>query len=235
MAMSDCEACLVRNRAICAALAEDELALLSRMGRKQHVTRGQTLVWEGDEALVVANVIQGVLKLSISTADGREQIVGVVFPSDFIGRPFGTESPYSVTALTDAEICIFTRAAFEGFAKDHPDLQHKLLQRTLDELDRARQWMMLLGRKTASERIATLLLEMSNRLGSATCAAIAPFLDEFDLPMDRQQIGDVLGLTIETVSRQLTKLKEAAMIELPDRRRVVIKDRRGLEQLALAA
>ncbi|MEY3702495.1 MAG: Transcriptional activator protein FnrL [Pseudomonadota bacterium] len=209
--------------------------MLSKMGRKHHVTRGQTLVWEGDEALVVANVIQGVLKLSVSTADGREQIVGVVFPSDFIGRPFGTESPYGVTALTDAEICIFTRAAFEDFAKDHPDLQHKLLQRTLDELDRARQWMMLLGRKTASERIATLLLEMSNRLGGATCAAIAPFLDEFDLPMDRQQMGDVLGLTIETVSRQLTKLKEAAVIELPDRRRVIIKDRRRLEQLALAA
>jgi CRP/FNR family transcriptional regulator len=105
----------------------------------------------------------------------------------------------------------------------------------LDELDRARQWMMLLGRKTASERIATLLLEMSNRLGSAGCSAIAPFLNEFDLPMDRQQMGDVLGLTIETVSRQLTKLKDAEMIELPDRRRVVIKDRRRLEQLADAA
>ena len=233
--MSDCDACLVRNRAICAALDPEELAALSKLGRKQMVTRGQTLVWEGDEALVVANVIQGVLKLSVSTADGREQIVGVVFPSDFIGRPFGKESPYGVTALTDAEVCIFTRAAFDGFAKEHPDLQHKLLQRTLDELDRARQWMMLLGRKTASERIATLLLEMSNRLGSAGCSAIAPFLNEFDLPMDRQQMGDVLGLTIETVSRQLTKLKEAEMIELPDRRRVVIKDRRRLEQLADAA
>jgi CRP/FNR family transcriptional regulator len=114
-------------------------------------------------------------------------------------------------------------------------LQHKLLQRTLDELDRARQWMMLLGRKTASERIATLLLEISNRLGSSNCSAISPFLDEFDLPMDRQQMGDVLGLTIETVSRQLTKLKDADMIALPDRRRVVIKDRRRLEHLADAA
>ena len=117
--MSDCEACLVRNRAICSALSPDELGALSKLGRKQMVSRGQTLVWEGDEALVVANVIQGVLKLSVSTADGREQIVGVVFPSDFIGRPFGKESPYGVTALTDAEVCIFTRAAFDGFAKDH--------------------------------------------------------------------------------------------------------------------
>ena len=129
----------------------------------------------------------------------------------------------------------FTRSGFDSFAKSHPDLQHKLLERTLDELDRARQWMMLLGRKTAAERIATLLLEISNRLGSSNCSVISPFLDEFELPMDRQQMGDVLGLTIETVSRQLTKLREAALIELPDRRTVVIKDRRRLEELALAA
>jgi CRP/FNR family transcriptional regulator len=184
---------------------------------------------------VVANVIRGVLKLSVSTADGREQIVGVVFPSDFIGRPFGKESPYGITALTEAEVCIFTRSAFDSFAKDHPNLQHKLLQRTLDELDRARQWMMLLGRKTASERIATLLIEVSNRLGATGCSAIEPFLDRFELPMDRQQMGDVLGLTIETVSRQLTKLKDADIIELPDRRSVIIKDRRRLEDLSVAA
>jgi CRP/FNR family transcriptional regulator len=210
----------------------EELAVLSRMGRKQKVARGQTLLWEGDEAPVVANVIDGVLKLAVSAVDGREQIVGVVFPSDFIGRPFGKESPFSVTALTDAEVCIFNRSGFDDFARSHPDLQNKLLQRTLDELDRARQWMMLLGRKTASERIATLLLETSNRLGDAGCAPITPFLDRFELPMDRQQMGDILGLTIETVSRQMSKLKDAGIIGLPDRRSVVIQDRGRLTDLA---
>ena len=100
----------------------------------------------------------------MSLADGREQIVGIVFSSDFIGRPFGKESPYGVTALTDAEVCVFTRAAFDGFAKEHPDLQHKLLERTLDELDRARHWMMLLGRKSATEKVASFLLQMAERL-----------------------------------------------------------------------
>jgi CRP/FNR family transcriptional regulator len=230
--MSDCSICVVRNRAICSALDKNELAALSRLGRKQKVARGQTLLWEGDEAPVVANVIGGVLKLAVSTADGREQIVGVVFPSDFIGRPFGKESPFSVTALTDAEVCIFSRSGFDGFAREHPNLQHKLLQRTLDELDRARQWMILLGRKTATERIATLLLEISNRMGDSGCAPIAPFLDRFELPMDRQQMGDILGLTIETVSRQMSKLKEAGVIGLPDRRSVLIQDRRRLADLA---
>jgi CRP/FNR family transcriptional regulator len=190
------------------------------------------LLWEGEEAPVVANVISGVLKLSVSTAEGQEQIVGVVYPSDFIGRPFGKESPFSVTALSDAEVCLFARSAFDAFAREHPDLQHRLLQRTLDELDRARQWMLLLGRKTASERIATLLIEISERLGESGCAPIAPFLDRFELPMDRQQMGDILGLTIETVSRQLTKLKQGNLIDLPDRRTVFIRDRKRLEHIA---
>lgn len=233
--MSDCSQCVVRNRAICSGLLPDELQALSKLGRKQSVGRGQTLLWEGDESLVVANVINGVLKLAVSTADGREQIVGVAFASDFIGRPFGKESPYSVTALTDAEVCVFTRSAFDGFAKEHPDLQHKLLQRTLDELDRARQWMMLLGKKTASERIATLLLEISARTSDNGCAIMPANLDSFELPMDRQQMGDLLGLTIETVSRQLTKLKASGMIDLPDRRTVIIRDRNRLSNLAEAA
>lgn len=233
--MKDCTQCVVRNRAICAGLNPDELATLGALGRKQAVQRGQTVVWEGDDALVVANVIAGVLKLSISTADGREQIVGVVFPSDFIGRPFGKESPYSVTALTDAELCVFTRAAFDGFSRQHPDLQNRLLQRTLTELDRARHWMLLLGKKTASEKIASLLLEVSNRLGDTGCSTALMDLDQFEMPMDRQQMGDVLGLTIETVSRQLTKLKDAGMIDLPNRRTVVIQDRMRLRNLAIAA
>src|SRR3546814_11021302 len=107
------------------------------------------MLWDGDEGPGVANVLDGVLKLVVAAADGREQIVGVVFPSDFIGRPFGKESPYSVTAMTDAEVCIFNRKSFDDFASAHPDLQHKLLRRTLDELDRARHWMMLPGRKSA--------------------------------------------------------------------------------------
>lgn len=232
--MKDCTECVVRNQAICAGLTPDELQALSRLGRKQTVQRGQTVVWEGDESLVVANVIDGVLKLSIGTADGREQIVGVVFPSDFIGRPFGKESPYSVTALTDAELCIFTRSAFDGFARQHNELEHKLLQRTLTELDRARAWMLLLGKKTAGERVASLLLEVSTRLRHSGCSHMDE-LNRFELPMDRQQMADLLGLTIETVSRQLTKLKEAGLIELPDRRTVIIHDRPRLTDIAIAA
>lgn len=233
--MKDCSQCIVRNRAICAGLESDEIDALGELGRKQRVTKGQTVVWEGDDSVVVANVIEGVLKVSMSMSDGREQIVGIVFSSDFIGRPFGQQSPYSVTALTDAELCIFSRSTFDSFARQHPELEHKLLRRTLNELDRAHEWMLLLGKKTATERIATLLLEMSVRMGETGCTADQNGLDAFELPLDRQQMGDVLGLTIETVSRQLSRLKADGVIQLPDRRTVSIRDRARLQDLAAAA
>lgn len=228
--MTDCATCIVRNRAICASLNSEELALLSQMGRRQRVKAGHTLLWEGDDAPVVANVLEGVLKLVVGAADGREQIVGIVFPSDFIGRPFGKESPYSVTAMTDAEVCIFNRNSFDEFASSHPDLQQKLLRRTLDELDRARHWMMLLGRKSAAEKVASFLLEMSERLSGQGCEGGVS--GAFELPFGRQQIADILGLTIETTSRQLTKMRADGVLDLPSRREIVITDRAAMEMIA---
>jgi CRP/FNR family transcriptional regulator len=224
---------VVRNRAICAALDAQEIELLNGIGRRKALAAGQSLIWEGEDSVLVANVIEGILKLSTGTEDGREQIVGVVYPSDFIGRPFGATTRHSVTALTDARVCVFSRSDFDRFAAEHPKLEHKLLQRTLSELDRTRAWLLLLGRKSAEEKVASFLLDMSERLIDPGCesAGDGP-LDRFDLPFSRQQIGDILGLTIETVSRQLTKLKRDGVIDLPTRRAVEIRDRAALEFLA---
>jgi CRP/FNR family transcriptional regulator len=170
-----------------------------------------------------------VLKLSTGTEDGREQIVGVVYPSDFIGRPFGGTTNHGVTALTDARVCVFSRVDFDGFARKHPELEHKLLQRTLGELDRTRRWMLLLGRKSASEKVASFLIELSDRLAPLTCEGEGDGIAaRFHLPFSRQQIADVLGLTIETVSRQFTRLKTEGLIDLPSRREVVIANRHAL-------
>lgn len=186
-------------------------------------------MWEGEDSILVANVIDGVLKLSTGTEDGREQIVGVVYPSDFIGRPFGATTGHGVTALTEAQVCVFTRRDFDAFAREHPALEHKLLQRTLGELDRTRRWMLLLGRKSAGERVASFLLEMSERLVEKGCQGTHDHpLSRFTLPFSRQQVADVLGLTIETVSRQFTRLKSEGLIDLPSRREVAIIDREGL-------
>jgi CRP/FNR family transcriptional regulator len=230
--MTACDTCPVRNRAICAALDEAELAALNAVGRRRTIEAGEPLIWEGDDSILVANVIDGILKLSTGTEDGREQIVGVVYPADFIGRPFGATTRHSVTALTAARVCVFARADFDRFAGEHPGLEHKLLQRTLAELDRTRTWMLLLARKSAEEKIATFLLDMSERLAEPGCEDGNDPLDRFDLPFSRQQIGDVLGLTIETVSRQMTKLRRDGVIDLPTRRAVVILDRQRLRAIA---
>lgn len=219
-----CATCAVRSQAICASLAPAQLEALAKIGRRRSFSAGQTLVWEAEESLLVANVIEGVLKLSTSTGDGREQIVGIVYPSDFIGRPFGEHSHHSVTALTDARVCLFTRRDFDAFARQHPEVGHELLRRTLRELDRARTFMLLLGRKTAEERVASLLIDMASRLSD----------DEgrFQLPIGRQQIADLLGMTIETVSRQLTRMQVADIIGIEGRRGIYVRDPNALAAAA---
>ncbi|GGD70708.1 Crp/Fnr family transcriptional regulator [Croceicoccus mobilis] len=224
-----CDTCAIRNRAICADLENQEIDLLNTIGRRRTLAPGEQLLWEGDEAVLVANVIDGVLKLSTQTSDGREQILGLTYPSDFLGRPFGETTPYGVEALTEAQVCVFERRDFDRFAREHPRLEHRLLERTLAELDRTRRWMLLLGRMNAEQKLAAFLLEMVDRLGvnSATDNGAA-----LTLPLSRQQIADVLGLTIETVSRQFTRMKNEGLIDLPSRREVVILDRGALEDRA---
>ena len=232
--MSYCDECLVRNTAICAVLDSKEIEAINQIGRRRWLKPGESLAWEGDESVLVANVIEGVLQLTTGTEDGREQVVGVVYPSDFIGRPFGATTNHSITAITDAHVCVFGRSNFDRFANEHPALEHKLLKRTLNELDRTREWMLLLSRKTAEERVATFLLDMSKRIGTAACAhGDGGSADNtLALPFTRQQIGDILGLTIETVSRQMSALKRDGVIALPSRREIAILDRARLEALA---
>ncbi len=228
-----CQACSVRNRAICADLDDGEIALLNKIGRQRRLEAGESLLWEGDEAVFVANVVSGVLKLSTQTSDGREQILGLAYASDFLGRPFGDTTPYNAEALTETVVCVFRRSDFERFTIEHSKLEHKLLERTLGELDRTRRWMLLLGRMNAEERLATLLLEIGKRSVAANCDnSNSTDRDRFELPMSRQQIADILGLTIETVSRQFTKMREEGVIEIQGRRHVTICKRGALEDLA---
>lgn len=227
---SFCDTCSVRNRAICSDLSCDELAALNGIGRQRKLHAGEQLIWEGDEAVLVANVIDGLLKLSSQTSDGREQILGIAYPSDFLGRPFGGSTPYGVEALTDAQVCVFERRDFDRFAREHPRLEHKLLERTLSELDRTRKWMLLLGRMNAEQKIASFLLQAADRASETSGSARSA--GSFDLLLSRQQIADILGLTIETVSRQMTRMKSQGLIDLPSRRTVTILDRYALEDRA---
>lgn len=228
-----CADCQVRDQSLCGSLSDEELRSLNAIGRHRKLERGQTLLWAGDDALLCANLLSGVLKLSAATADGREQIVGLLYPADFVGRPFAESAEHTITALTDAELCVFPRKPFEETLEEHARMERLLLRRTLAALDDARNRMLLLGRKTAEEKVASFLLDMSVHL--APEASQGGRAVTFDLPLTRAQIADVLGLTIETVSRQMTRLKRAGLIDLPAGRLVTIRDRDALEERAEAA
>ena len=229
--MNPCAECSIRDKAICQSLDDADLDRLNHMSRRHTIARGETLQWEGDDALVVGNVIDGVLKLASANVDGRDQTLGILFPSDFIGRPFGRKTNHSIVAMTEASVCTFLRGPFDDFAREHHELEHHLLERTLTDLDRTRHWMMLLGRKSAAERVAAFLLEMAARLEAAPPPPPAG-TTRFHLPFGRQEIADLLSLTIETVSRQMTKLRDDGVIDIPDRRTVVVLDRHALESCA---
>lgn len=221
-----CADCAVRDSALCASLADHELEALNAIARHKVVPRGQVFAWEGDASSLCANIVSGVLKVTSATADGREQIVGLLYAGDFVGQPFRAETSLTVTALSDADLCIYPRRSFEAVLDDHSKLERMLLQRTLSALDDARARMLSLGRKSAAERVSGFLVEMADRCATGDAD------DSFDLPLTRGQMADVLGLTIETVSRQLTNLKGAGLIALLPGRGVTIIERAGLEARA---
>ena len=230
--MTDCAQCPVRDQAICSSLADEGVARLGQLGRLQRIRRGTVLQWEDEESLLVGNVIEGVLKLSSTASDGREQTLGLAYQGDFVGRPFGRKSAHSVVALTDARVCTFRRSEFDSFARTQPELEHELLERALTDLDRARSWMMLLGRKNASQKIATFLLEMAAARERGCAGRVE--MTAIELPCGRQEMADMLGTTIETVSRQITELRNRRIIATPGPRRFIVLDSEALKVQAEA-
>lgn len=224
-----CAECAVRDQALCSTLSDTELARLNAISRRQSVAKGSTVMWAGDESVVCGNVLSGVLKMTASTADGREQIVGLLYAPAFVGQPQPGELPFSITALTDSELCIFPRGSFQALLDEHLKMERLLLRRTMSALDEARLRMLLLSRGTAEEKVAGFLLEMLDRFGDADAGA-TDRPTTIELPLARGQIADVLGLTIETVSRQMTNLRTAGIVALPGGRTVTVLDRERLHE-----
>lgn len=220
MATNDCAQCPIRHRAVCAKCDEDELVLLEAMKDYRTFKAGETIVWRGEPLEFVASVVKGVATLSKTMEDGRTQMVGLLLPSDFIGRPGRRTIDFDVVANDDVTLCCFQRTRFEQLVQDTPHVAERLMELALDELDAARDWMVLLGRKTAREKICTFIEMLTRRLDpeqSKTSQQVA-------LHMTRDQIADYLGLTLETVSRQFSALKKEKIINFSDRRHFTVTD-----------
>ena len=219
----NCSDCQIRFRAVCARCESDELRQLEDIKFYRRFETGQTVVWAGDTMDFVASVVSGIATLNQTMEDGRRQMVGLLLPSDFLGRPGRVTATHDVTAITDLVLCCFRKKPFERLIREVPHLGSRLLEMTLDELDASREWMVVLGRKTAREKIASLLAIIAQRM-SALSGNDHPESLSFDLPLTREAMADYLGLTLETVSRQMSALKKDGVIRLEGARRIEIAD-----------
>ena len=225
-----CRACEARHRGICGALNARQLTELSRHATRRTVEPGCTVFADTDKVVTYSNILSGVIKLMKILADGRQQIVGLQFAPDFLGRPFQEERATDAEAATGVFLCSFPKSAVDRMIADTPELEHKLLEQTLKELDEARDWMVTLGRKTAAEKVASFLLLIARHIDPEADDAEGPMT--FDLPLTRADIADFLGLTIETVSRQLTRLRKDGVIRIENNRHVTVPE---MERLAFRA
>jgi CRP/FNR family transcriptional regulator, anaerobic regulatory protein len=230
-----CETCEVRILAACRAVGAENLARLAAVATCRRAEAGRALFEEGEPAEAVYTLTEGMLKLYKLMSDGRRQVVGFLLPGDFLGLAFGRGYAYTAEAVTPVVACRFARSRFMGLLEEFPALEKEVLTRTSTDLAAAQDQMLLLGRKTARERLASFLLRLAareRRAAAAGCGAAAGGADVVGLPMGRADIADHLGLTIETVSRTLTSLRKEGLIELPAVHEVVVRNPAGLARAA---
>ncbi len=225
-----CRSCEARHKGVCGALTPEQLTELSKHTKRTVEPRSSELMSAEVPVETFSNIIGGVVKLTKLMPDGREQIVGLQFAPDFLGRPFAENSNHTAETTTDVRLCSFPRKVLERLIDESPQLERKLHQQALMELDEAREWMLTLGRKSAIEKVASFLCLISNHIDPdrEDDAGVV----EFTLPLTRAEMAEFLGLTIETVSRQMTKLRKNGLIQMIDNRSIRITSLENLEALA---
>lgn len=214
-----CVSCDVRTRAVCAVMSDEELVRLSKLTQNQTYAPGEALFFEGDTAGACFIVQDGALKLYKLLPDGRRQITGFLFKGDFLGLSPKEEYGFTAEVLEEAHACVLPAERMDELIEDYPKLSNRLLNLASMELASAQEQMLLLGRKTAQERIASFLLWLSQR-----AAERGEESNPVRVPMSRSDMGDYLGLTVETVSRSITKLKTTGVITLKEGNRIAIND-----------
>jgi CRP/FNR family transcriptional regulator len=212
-----CDTCPIHHRAICKSAEGSGIERLQKLGRTRTIPAGQTILVEDSDIQFVGNVVSGVIKISKTLEDGRQQVVGLLFPSDFFGRPFANTASFSLESASEVELCVFERHSFEKLLHDYPEIEHELLVKVLNELDATREWMVLLGCQSAKERVASFLLMLLRRSTNTGCEhrdlRPSPIIR---FPINRKDIAMFLGTTLETISRQIQALSRAEIIRIID-------------------
>ncbi len=222
-----CSRCAVSRVAFCSGLTAVDVARLSGIAGQVQMPAHSTLFREGDAVGHLYTVIHGAVKLYKLLPDGRRQITAFLFPGDFFGLGVGGAYAYTAETLTPVRLCRFPRPQLDRLLAEAPAFENKLLTLTIQDLAQAQEHMLLLGRKTAREKLASFLLRLSRGAQRRGLAA-----SPLSLPMRRSDIADHLGLTIATVSRTFTQFKREGVIGIPDLSRVELAQAETLRAIA---
>ena len=215
-----CAACPVRDRAACSALDGRERDDLARLGRHRRLAPGELLFAADEDNDRCATLVSGALKISATDEHGTERILSLVHPAGFVGELFAPVARFDVTALTASEVCLFSRREYEAAVERYPALARALLRRSSEDLFGARFLTGIVGRTSAREKVGAFLLAMAEAASDSPCHPAAVF----ELPLSRSEVAGMLGLTIETVSRQLTALERSGAIRRKGLRGIELVD-----------
>jgi CRP/FNR family transcriptional regulator, nitrogen fixation regulation protein len=197
------------------------IGAMEAMGSQMKFARNAEIFGEGEPADYVYKIVKGAVRTYRILNDGRRQIGGFYLPGDIVGLEIGKEHQFSAETINGVTALVVRRSAIVSLAERDCDAACELWSFTGRELKRVQEHVLLLV-KSAQQRVASFLLEMSKRLAAG---------DAIDLPMSRQDIADYLGLTIETVSRTMTQLVSEQAIVLPSSRRIVLRNAGALRRL----
>jgi CRP/FNR family transcriptional regulator len=219
-----CTDCPARKKSFCAGVSDANIKDLARARQRLWFGRRQTIISQGDPATSFLNITRGVVKVYRSSADGRTQIIGFRGPGQFVAISGGTRHSVSAEALTNVEVCRFSGPRLSGLLRAHSNLLRNLLELSYRQMADAENQIVLLGRKSAEEKVASFLLNCGGDPRRGDC---------LDLPMRRSELADYLGLTTETVSRVLARLVRAKILAIGRSRKIYFVDPNAL--LAICA
>ena len=222
-----CVDCDVRRMAVCSALDDGDLNALESIMSSKKLDSNEMLVEEWDPKRRVFSLTSGMLRIYTSLPDGRRQIAGFLVPGDYLGLADDEVYSQSAEAVVPSVLCAFSAKEMDGLMENFPKLKERLYQMTREALRTARDNQLVLGRLAPVEKLASFLLVLSARTEKRGGKA-----NLVHLSMNRTDIADYLGLTIETVSRSFTKLKTQGLIQLIDSNSVEILSRRSLASVA---
>lgn len=224
-----CSTCVLGQFCLPVGLSSDDLEKVdSLVTERVRLKKGESLYRQGDSLTAVYGIRFGTLKTEYALPDGREQITGFHLPGEMLGLDGIGENTYqsNAIALEDSEACVVRFNDFEQLARQLPSLQsqfHKILSR---ELTQDQRHLLALGTLRAEERLASFLLNLSDRLAARGYSA-----NEFHLRMSREEIGSYLGIQLETVSRLFSRFTESGLIQIKQRH-IKLVDMDGLLELA---